>query len=529
MHRVLVAGALAAFLVPAIPAPAIACGGFFCGQQPVEQNAERILFEIGENTVSAVVEITYSGSPDDFSWILPLSGDLVGELEIVPSGVLTLLELATLPQIVPPESKCSTLSAPNSSLVRGSIIDVEQGGVDVTELDRVGPFEPVLVTADDPVALVTWLNDNGYTVTPAMQPVIDDYVAENFSFLAMQLAPDAGTQDIAPVQITYSGTEPMIPLMLTSVATEPEMAIIAFVAANTRYEASNYANLEVSTDDLHADPINGQNNYYPLVSWMIDNEGGRAFVTEFAGTTTETFTNIQNVFLNSDDAEESTAWLQALMTRKTTMTRMFARMGGWEMTADPSFQPSAGGAVSRTLDLSDQPAVEVCGPANSNRIVACGSTYCGVGAQCATTADGVDGCVCAEGHTARTILAPNAPGGVPIMTVTCQEASFDFLGDVVGTANGPSDPCFANVCGENGTCVQVNGFATCDCSDGFAAIPNGVGGTRCVEALDTYEPEQLLWPTGCSGSSCAQVSNSTPAFFAFIFAFLAVPRRRRTA
>ncbi len=531
MNRIFVACALATLLVPALPRPAEACGGFFCGQAPVEQNAERILFEVGDDTVTAVIEITYTGSPDDFSWILPLGGELVGELELVPTGVLTLLELATVPRIIPPETRCSRPSAPMVGVSRGAGGggSLEDGGVDVTELDRVGPFEPVLVTSENPAALVAWLNDNGYTVTAGMEPFINDYVAQDFSFLAMQLAPGAGTQDIAPVQVTYRGVEPMIPLMLTSVATGPETGVLAFVAANTRYEARNYANLEVSTDELRADPFNGQNNYYPLISWMIDDAEGRAFVTEFAGSTADTQANVQNIFLNSEDAQESSAWLQNLFARKTTLTRMFARMGGWEMTQDPSFTPSAGTAVSPTLDLTEQPAVEVCGPGSDDRIVPCGSTYCGVGSQCATTVDGVDGCVCADGHSARTILAPPGPGLAPTETVVCQQSDFDFLADVVGTPDGPSDPCFANICGENGSCLQINGFATCECDDGFAAVPNGVGGTTCAEVVATYDPEQLLWgPAGCG--SCSQTDDVAPtAAFLFLIALASVPRRRRTA
>jgi MYXO-CTERM domain-containing protein len=314
--------------------------------------------------------------------------------------------------------------------------------------------------------------------------------------------------------------------MLTSVATEPELGVLVFVAANTRYEARNYENLSVDLEELKADPFNGQNNYYPLISWMIDDAGGRAFVTEFAGTTSETLTNVQNIFLNSDDAQESSAWLQNLLTRRTTLTRMYARMGGWEMTQDPSFQPSAGGAVDRVLDLTGQPEIDVCGPGNDDRIVPCGSTYCGVGAQCATTAEGRDGCVCGEGQTARTINVPSGPGSAVIETVTCQQADFEFLGEVVGTDDGPADPCFANICGENGACVQVNGFATCDCSDGFAAIPNGVGGTTCAEVVDTYDPSQLLWPSGCSGCSTAEAAPA--GLFALLFGLAALPRRRRT-
>lgn len=49
-----------------------ACGGFFCGQQPVDQTAERILFEVGPDSVTMTSQISYSGDAADFAWVLPL-------------------------------------------------------------------------------------------------------------------------------------------------------------------------------------------------------------------------------------------------------------------------------------------------------------------------------------------------------------------------------------------------------------------------------------------------------------------------
>src|SRR5688572_14011084 len=52
--------------------PASACGGFFCGAQPVDQTAERILFEVGPESVTMTTQITFSGRAEDFAWVLPL-------------------------------------------------------------------------------------------------------------------------------------------------------------------------------------------------------------------------------------------------------------------------------------------------------------------------------------------------------------------------------------------------------------------------------------------------------------------------
>ena len=53
-----VALVLSAFILIFAAEKAEACGGLFCGNTPVDQTAERILFEVNnDNTTSAVIEI----------------------------------------------------------------------------------------------------------------------------------------------------------------------------------------------------------------------------------------------------------------------------------------------------------------------------------------------------------------------------------------------------------------------------------------------------------------------------------------
>ena len=80
-----------------------ACGGFFCTSVPVDQNAERIIFtQNGDGTVSAYVQIEYTGAAPDFSWILPLPKAIPAEAIEVPEDAMAAfreLEAATTPGI----------------------------------------------------------------------------------------------------------------------------------------------------------------------------------------------------------------------------------------------------------------------------------------------------------------------------------------------------------------------------------------------------------------------------------------------
>ena len=56
------------------------------------------------------------------------------------------------------------------------------------------------------------------------------------------------------------------------------------------------------------------------------------------------------------------------------------------------------------------------------------------------------------------------------------------------------DPCDEYSCGGGGSCVLVGGFPTCECPVGTAAVAIGGGEIMCSEALETFDPEQVLWP-----------------------------------
>ncbi|MCO4768600.1 MAG: DUF2330 domain-containing protein [Deltaproteobacteria bacterium] len=524
-------GALA---VASVPDQAEACGGFFCQITPVEQNAERILFEIDPaGTITTTVEISYAGAPEGFSWVVPVTD--TPDLLTVPPSTLRLLDGGTVPTIIAPPTKCSGAGG-GGGVFRSAGVNAESddsstdGGVNVEDLPQVGPFDPEVVSSEDPEALIEWLNTNGYLITEPMEPFIADYVASGMKFLAMKLTPGAATADITPISMTTPGTSAMIPISLTAVAAEPEMGVMAFVVGEGRYESDNFGNMVVDVADVQADPRNGANNYYPLLSWLIDEAGGRAFVTEYADTAAVTQQNLDNFFgFFADDDAEARAHLQEVLSNNAYVTRMYTRISGWEMAFDPSFaRADSDATVSRTLDLSDRPAVEVCGPQNASEPEPCGQTYCGVGSMCATTDAGIDGCVCAEGSNARVIREPASVGGFLRETVVCQQTRLEFLEDVLGTPDGPADPCDASMCGEFGTCEAVNGFATCSCNDGFAAVPDGAGGAVCSQVVDTFEPNQLLWAsTGCGGCSAAPSPGGAGAALLFLALMGPMARRRR--
>ena len=281
--------AISIFAILAVADSAAACGGFFCQNSPVDQNAERIIFtQNKDGTVSAYIQIQYTGSAPSFSWILPLP-EAIGPEDIeVPEEAMaafTELEVATDPVFIPPElPECAILQ--RSTLRLTAAPEAALDSVRVFASGEVGPYGFDVIGSENPGALVEWLRETEYRVTEEMEPLINVYVEEQFVFLAMRLLPGQGAQDVQPVKITYPSERPMIPLRLTAVAANPNMAVMTWFYADSQAVPLNYAKMEIADEDLTFSLFGGS-DYRQLMSARADEFGGHAFITEYAAPTQE--------------------------------------------------------------------------------------------------------------------------------------------------------------------------------------------------------------------------------------------------
>ena len=339
--------------------PVLACGGFFCQNSPVDQNAERIIFtQNRDGTISAYVQIQYTGGAEDFSWILPLPHPITAEDIEVPEDAMaafTELEVATDPVFIPPPMpRCAQLlmrTLPSAAF--GAV--AEDAKVVTFATGEVGPYAFDVVGSEDPDALIDWLRDHDYQVTEAMEPLIDVYVQEGAVFLAMQLLPEQGAQDVQPVKITYPSDLPMIPLRLTAVAANQDMGVMTWFYAEKQAVPVNYAEMRIMDQELIFTSF-GTSNYRQLMGEKADEYGGQAFITEYAAPTRELVV--------------THPLLQELASRYPYVTRLNTVISPEEMTVDPTFQYDAQRKdVSNIHDLSDYTGLYDCEPRVSRPIV----------------------------------------------------------------------------------------------------------------------------------------------------------------
>jgi hypothetical protein len=288
-------------LLALAPAPALACGGFFCSQVPIDQSKERIVFGIDEEAeqVDVHVQIFYQGDARDFSWVVPVP--TVPDVLLSSDQLFQNLEWQTAPRFwlswetkgtcdgggpFPPVSEDD--GAPG---VGGGIPEAGGGGVDVLKSGQTGPYDWVVVAAAEPEALLAWLadpdgnpaTDDAYVIPPTIGPKLAPYLADGAKFVAFKLQSDAEVGDIAPVRLSYAGTEASIPLVLTSIAATPDMRLQPYVFASKRAVPDNY--LHVVINEAAINWISGGSNYDAVVTEAANEAGGQAFATDYFGST----------------------------------------------------------------------------------------------------------------------------------------------------------------------------------------------------------------------------------------------------
>lgn len=133
----------------------------------------------------------------------------------------------------------------------GLLITMEAGGdpslatplgVTVLSVQRAGVFEVTTLRGANPRAVLDWLEHNGFAAPAAIGPVVEDYVARGWVFVASKIRREHTTDGVTsahPLSFTFSTPQPIYPLRLTGVDNEA-CAIDLYVFGERRATASPF-------------------------------------------------------------------------------------------------------------------------------------------------------------------------------------------------------------------------------------------------------------------------------------------------
>jgi MYXO-CTERM domain-containing protein len=248
---------------------------------------EKMLFSISQQQTTLYDEITYSGEPSSFAWVLPIHG--VATVGLSSDALFQNLGQDTSVTITPPPLYCNPGGCPGgafgsaaSSSASGAGGASTTGPVTVISQAVVGPYEEVQLQSTDPLALRNWLTMHGYNIPATDGPVIDAYTAEGFNFLALKLVPGMGVSNMRPVRVTTMGATPSLPLRMVAVGSGPIVPITLWVVAEGRYTTANMSSSTIDPKKLVWDWDTQSSNYTTLKQDIFTQSNNTAWVVEAA-------------------------------------------------------------------------------------------------------------------------------------------------------------------------------------------------------------------------------------------------------
>ncbi len=254
-----------------------ACGGCFHGESNTVVTDHRMVVSIAKDQTTLWDQIRYQGSPTSFAWVLPVHGTV--QVGISSDVLFGTLDAFTSTQVIAPQQSCPVLRCCWGFPDAGTSFDAG-GGVVVTKQEVVGPYQTVQLSASDPNALATWLAQNGYTIPPDVQPIVDQYVAEKFDFLAVKLVPGATVRAIRPIRVTTPGAGIALPLRMVAAGVGSTVGISLWVVGEGRYEPTNFPSFRIMDTDLTWDFTAARSNYAVVRAQKTAASNGTAWEIE---------------------------------------------------------------------------------------------------------------------------------------------------------------------------------------------------------------------------------------------------------
>lgn len=286
MRTILSALLLAVAVQVSAESAASACGGCFAPPETITSvDSHRMVVSLSADKTILWDQIRYTGAPEDFVWVLPVpTPDTT--IDVADSLFFDELEAYTAPNVLgpslPPAPFCGDPSGPwpgGSGADAGASGDA---GVDIYQEAVVGPYQTVIIGSEDPTALLSWLNGNGYNVPTETLPVLNHYIDQGSKFVVLRLAPDEGVEAMQPIRIEFPGYMATFPLKMVTVGAWGTVDLTLWVIAEQRYEAKNYGTVEIPENQLVWDFATNRSNYTDLFRATIDAHGGRAWVAQYA-------------------------------------------------------------------------------------------------------------------------------------------------------------------------------------------------------------------------------------------------------
>jgi len=263
---------------------------------------QRAMIQFSNGVERLVIDTSFVGPGTNFAWVVPLPS--TPKIEAVSTNFFGYLNLAYQPRLIDNTDPVwvlflmggyvvaagvwacrrkdgSRFSAwiqlvlllfvgmiffsmflPASSQIR---VAVPAGSVEVRERQIVGIYDTVTLEGTNGMALVEWLNGNGYNTPASALPVISSYATQGWVFVAATIHRDAAAKAESrphPLAFTFATAKPVYPLRLTGIE-NASCSIELFVFGPDMAKAPGFNVEYCGTPRPTAGPLNRRHNWIP--------------------------------------------------------------------------------------------------------------------------------------------------------------------------------------------------------------------------------------------------------------------------
>jgi len=339
-------------VVPLLAArTASACGGggvTTTYSNGVVANAQRVVLALhGEGTsqvtTEVVAQIGVSQTTEDYGVLIPVPSEPTLDPNPVPVEDLDQLDAQTAPVIVQQTYTPDSSESGGCGCVAGGDDDSAVGGtgansrsVSVGAPVSIGPVTAVVIGADDSAALAAWLDDNGFQIPEAQQPILDTYVAAGNRFIAVKRADTTTSSGPTSVGIHYTleGDHRVLSLGFARLGAAPRVAFTVFVAAKDSV-APELPFATRTVGDLDAGAL--AKSYAEAVAKIVADNHSQAFVLE----------DIENPPFSGISDQ-----LQTIVGLSNRVTRLSTVVAADKLEADASLDAPGAPSVQHTRYLA---------------------------------------------------------------------------------------------------------------------------------------------------------------------------------
>ena len=126
-------------------------------------------------------------------------------------------------------------------------------GVTVEAQYTVGPYDIVILSAEQSDGLETWLTRNGYRIPRGASRALEPYIRQEMKFFVAKVNltehAKSGAEFLAPLQFSFRTPKFMLPIRLGMInARGPQDLVLWVVTRNGRVETTNYRTVKLPTD-----------------------------------------------------------------------------------------------------------------------------------------------------------------------------------------------------------------------------------------------------------------------------------------